>query len=328
MKSEFLLPLILLVASFTLVVAQTEPQWEHPRYYSECWRGAEAYAADGWTTDVYPDTGLFAECSVMPNEPIGAYPYHSGIVKGVSDTTIIYVEFHNRNQTGYNISSVSPETWFTPVLWPVGLDKWKMPPLTLPATFGWRFEYWLKNLELPSTKPASIPSEYDIVSGYSYSLVFYCWGLPAGRYQLMMKKTGSAPSSFKLLKGDVTPVWITMPTSLADTISAYAACFYRAFDKRNKSACSYWANRILNRNPFSISGYWLRANQAAFPPPDTLTYFASVDSALAIINRYGDPLLPDSANMTGWVKTWYEDRKNGFAISRYESQTGQHRQHL
>ena len=41
------------------------------------------------------------------------------------------------------------------------------------------------------------------------------------------------------------------------------------------------------------------------------------DSTLAILNRYGDPALPDSADMDRFQRSWYQDFINHTTYFRY-----------
>ena len=51
---------------------------------------------------------------------------------------------------------------------------------------------------------------------------------------------------------------------------------------------------------------------------DSLNYLAALDSVIAIMERYGDPLLPDSSKFGTWTKYWYHDMLNIHQTKRWE----------
>ncbi|MDP8241032.1 MAG: hypothetical protein P9X24_18225 [Candidatus Hatepunaea meridiana] len=318
-KKYILLFLFLFLSGAVLsIIGQTPPPYKQRRYRSECWMGE--YRCGNYLSDIKPDTGLFAIASPLYNEPMNGYPMHSGIVKGVSDTIVLVVEIFNRNEDPYNISSYQPDNWFVPVLYETGADPRKDFPIADTSNFGYSFEYWNDWHLHIVTQPSVIP-----YSGNEYSLKYYIWGLPyTGRYRLMMKKTDQAPPGFRLLMRQIPEVWITKPVSVIDTINAYAGCFWRARYSGNNNATLAWTDSILALNPSSIVGYKLRTSAYA-GLRDSLAMITTFDSTLAILERYGDPLVTDTSEWTFWEKIWYEDMYNSSKLARYRHITGDRR---
>lgn len=300
---------------FLLLVASAEdpPKMPHPRYYSEVWRGGPYDAP--YPQESKPDTGLFAYVDLEPNEPVPGYPYHSGIVEGLSDTISLSVHFRNRNQSDYDISSYQPDNWFIPVIYDVNADPWKSQPLPEPSSFGYSFLYWENWFDDIVSQPSVIP--YSGEGNTRYHLVYYVWGIPSGRFRVMMKKTENAPADFRLLLKNVPSVWITKPQFLGDTINAFTACFWRSYYHREYNIALGWVDSIFKYNPFSIVGYFLQT--AAYARKvDSLHMAISFDSTIAILERYGDPALPDSADMDRYHRMWYKDRLNQAEVGKWQ----------
>jgi hypothetical protein len=315
----------ILVLISSIAISQlfaTDPILKHPKYYSEVWRGGPNYG--NYPQELMPDSGLFAWVDLYPNEPVPGYPYHSGIVEGVSDTIEIHVYLRNRNTTDYNISSYQPEIWFTPVIYEINADPKNSHPLPEPSGFGYCFMYWMDCYGKFVTQPSVI--EPELGGFFQYHLTYYIWGLPAGYFRLMMDTTEYAPNDFKLLLRQVPAVWITKPQFLADTLNAFTACFWRSIVNGNYIQALSWSDSVLAYNPYSIVGYDIRI--AAYASlNDSLAMISAFDSTLAILERYGDPALPDSADFNDFHRMWYNDMINITEYTRWQHITGNRSSH-
>ncbi|MDP8241031.1 MAG: hypothetical protein P9X24_18220 [Candidatus Hatepunaea meridiana] len=311
--------LISLSCLFDYAICQTPPKFHQTRYYPECWIG-ERYISN-YLSDVMPDTGLFAIAGISYNEPSFGYPMHSGIVKGVSDTVMLVVEILNRSTEPFDISSYQADNWFIPVVYDVNLDPRKSNPIADTSGFGYSFEFWFDWYQRIVSQPEAIPYSGD--GNLKYYLVYYVWGLPfTDRVRLMMQKTNNAPPGFKLLIRQSSSLWIVKPVDLADTINAFAHCFHRARGfQRNLSAALAWTDSILALNPSSIVGYSLRSSVYS-ALKDSLSVVTAYDSTIAILERYGDPVLPDSADMNYYQNLWYDDLIKSTKFKRWNRITG------
>ncbi len=304
---------------FSYVISQW-PDYKQPRYHSECWRGGGHGC--NYYSDARPDTGLFAIVDIWPNEPPGGYPMHSGYVKGISDTVVLDVELYNRNSNPFDISSYQPENWFVPVVYDIIQDPRNSTPIADTSDFDFEFKHWYDELYNVLTKPASIP--YSGNSNIRYRLKYYIWGLTDGRFRLMMKKTANAPSGFRLLVRHLPAAWITKPAFLADTLNAFAACASRAIYAGDYYSALDWGDSILAYNPPSVVEYRMK-NFAYAGLNDSLNMVVTYDSTLAILNRYGDPVMSDSSKFTFYESIWYEDMINGVTMARWMHVTGNKR---
>jgi len=280
----------------TITVAQAPSPPSLNEYWPECWRGDDLLYG---YQEKSPSSGLLAFTYIDQNER--GYPMHSSRIVGVSDTAVISVRFEKRQGGSYNIASANPETWFTPILYALGADRRKMPPIADASNFQYQFLYWTDG-NRRVTKPTAIP---PLLSGNKvYYLIYKVWGIPQGRYLLTMKTTTYAPTDLKLCMHADLPLWIAEAVDQQDTISALMGCFWRAIGAGNLTLAVSWTDTILVRNPKSIVGYRAKALalQLQGQPTACLT---ALDSTIAITARYGDPVLPDSANLNNWQTKWY-----------------------
>lgn len=318
---KHILIFLTLLYGFMVLLQAEEPRppMRFPKYTSEIWRGG-AYNAP-YPEETMPDTGLVAWVDLSPNEPVKGYPMHSGIVESVSDTMTLNVHFWNRSDSGYNLSSYQPDNWFEPVIYDLNADPWKSEPLPEPIGFGYSFQYWKDWHNRIVTQPTVIPPQRG--GGTEYYLTYYVWGLPAGRFRVMMEKSENAPSDFKLLLKNVPGVWITKPMYLADTLTAYAACFWRAYKLKDYNNALAWTDSILALNPNSVNGYSLKT-YAYVGLRDSASIVACMDSVISILERQGDPLLPDTTDMNKWERMWYDDQLMIVRYCRWKQIYGKH----
>lgn len=307
MQTKIKNPLIVLLISICVTSPLSwaqAPDWEPPQYLAESWRGVNGAYGGNFVQETNLDTGLYASIDLDPNEPYPGYPYHSGIVEGLSDTIVLIVSIDNRNVTAYDISSYQPDNWFYPEIYDINVDPTKSHPLQEPSRFGYSFKHWYTHHYGIVSQPTEIP---PMLGGFNrYELCYYIWGIPAGRYWVTMKKTENAPDGFKLLANTMPATWITKPTMLADTLNAFIAMYIRAEMYGNYTICRNLVDSVLTYNPTSIPG-WELSTRTYCSLKDSLNMIVTFDSTLAILNRYGDPALPDSAKMDRFQRTWYQD---------------------
>ncbi len=314
--------LILLVAVSLMVLFEWFPvssQTSRPpdptrQYSSESWRGEDPEWSPLFLEDAWPDTGLFADLVTGANEPGLGYPYHSAHVIGVSDTVTLWVYLYNETGQSISILSEQPELWIEPKLYDFSVDVRNSIPVLDTSDFQYEFSNWQLGNFYPKDKPDSLVArskrnDKDI-------LVFHLWGLPAGRWRIVLHETSSAPAGFKTLATARSDVWITKPKILADTLNAFASCFWRSADRRQLTDAISWTDSILAYNPSSIIGYRLRTKAYSLQI-DTTNARVCLDSLIAIAERYGDPVLPDSADMVKYQSDWYIDMLSGAYYSRW-----------
>jgi hypothetical protein len=296
-KAVLCLSLALQTSELALALPPAHPD---PNIYSpERWRGGDYVW--GFSEQV-PDSGFFAFTHLEQNE-VG-YPMRTSLVMGISDTTTIEVWFEKRQGGGYPIGSLSPETWFTPVIYPRGWDRRKMPTIGDSSTFHSRFKFWVDIHKERISKPDTIPQGGLGVN--TIQLLYEVWGIPPGRYLLTMKETSLAPNDLKLCMNYDLPVWISTPNDLQDTLSAYAGCVQRAIWADSLDDAKVWADTILYFNPKSLIGYRRLAQVLQLQGQKTAA-LAAFDSAAAIAARFGDPALPPESGMNEWQKRWYQN---------------------
>lgn len=316
MKTRFIYLVFLTILTVVLFAsAEERPHYRMRTYWEEDWRGESFHFGE----DAYPDTGLFAITDKYSNEPMFCYPFHSGHVSGLSDTVEFVVHFKNRNSEAYDISSLQPEAWFTPVLYRVNDNPRKRYPIADTSNFDCSFQYWQNGMLEPVAKPQSIPSVHG--SNTNYFLVYYAWNLPVGTNRLMMKTTSAAPEGVRSLVSNHGLVWVIKPVDLGDTLNAYGACFWWYLLADEDSSALAWTDTMLTYNPYSIPGYLLKA-YAHSDLGDSLLKVTALDSAIAIAERYGDPVVPDSSDMNHYWKLWYGDILNHAKYYRWKHISG------
>jgi len=195
-NKQTLITLSVSIIIITFMSWAQAPDWKPPQYVQESWRGVDGAYTGKFTTELQPDTGLYAMIDLQPNEPFPGYPYHSGIVEGLSDTILLVVNLFNRNDSAFDISSYQPDNWFYPVIFDINVNPYESHPLPEPSNFGYSFKYWYTHRDGIVTQPSEIKRSAGL--NKIYSLYYYIWGIPTGRYWVTMKKTENAPSGFKL----------------------------------------------------------------------------------------------------------------------------------
>ncbi len=300
--TSVILSVIVCVILLVVVDSTTEPSHQQPQYRSESWRGGPDYGQ--YMSDIMPDTGIFAVTSIEPNEPFGCYPTHSGNVSGLSDTITITISLHNRNSSDFDIFSYKPENWFIPVLYESFADPRVDSPIADSSTLGYSFEYWGNWFNQVVSKPTALPKA--VPSTVRYTLQYYVWNLPVGTSRLMMDTTGYAPAGFRLLMRNVIAVWVTKPTTLADTLNAFGACFWRTIREGSPTLAMNWCDSILAYHPSSITGYFLRA-RGYNALGDTGNAVTAFDTVISIGENYTDYLVPDSSSAGPYDKMWLND---------------------
>jgi len=312
MKSKIFIffGLLILVIVTVTPQAQIVPMPEQPEihYMPEMWRGenwqGDDVAIQPFGSDFEPDSGFYYLNSQLYSESKIGYPMHSCIITGVSDTFRVVVSLFNKDTIYQNIDP-TVESWWQPAIWEYRQDVRHSDPVVLPSSFGYQFKYWaLTKNGLPTARPTSIGPTSELNN--QYELMYYMWGLPEGRYQVLMNKTSYAPTSLQQVIEYNHPLWITKAFSKADTLNAWAECAWRASDFNNYSAMESWGDSILAHNLSSLVGY-LILNFKYHAVHDTLNANTTFDSLFYIANRFGDPVLGDSVTMNKYQRGWLKD---------------------
>jgi hypothetical protein len=247
----------------------------------------------------YPSNGLSAYMNPIQNEPEACYPMHSGNIKGISDTIGVLVTILNNDTVDYTIGTSQPQNWFMPVIYNVMTDPNTFAPIGDTTTIKYSFQRW-NGL---SSTPTILPK--DRRGGYG--LRYYIWNLPVGRTRLLMVKTANAPSGFQMQVEYTLPAWVAEPNSLADTLNAYGARYWRAFQNNAFTTAIGLCDSMIALNPPCAPAYQLKSYayglNASF---DSLNCLTALDSTIAILERFGDPVLGDTIgwNETHWI--WYK----------------------
>jgi hypothetical protein len=285
-----------------------------PYYSPECWRG-DRYKPLNYQYDTNPSGSFGLGYNVDPNEPYFGYPMRSGAVSGVSDTLTFWVEFHNGTSSDYSISSLTPENWILPVIYEVEADPHVNSAVLDTSNLGYALWYWSREGNV-TTKPSAIPR---ITPGYA--MFFKLWGVPEGRFRLILKKSSLAPSNVSVPIDLTIPVWVTKPRDLADTLNAFAKIAERSLELEQTTSAQMWIDSIFVRNPTSLTGWQLQVeiDKIIF---DSLAIVADFDSILAIANTYRDLVMSDSARFSQWDRWWYQDVINFATFYRWKLASG------
>lgn len=261
-----------------------------------------------------PDSGLTAASETVFNEPMFCYPYHSGNVKSVSDTVSIVVSIVNYDTVDFSLSSYQPEAWFMPALWDLYLDPRKFQPRADTTVLSYTFAGWFNGLDNPVSQPSSITKNRGRPR---YYLLYYVTNLPIGRNRLLMRGTANLITEVDMVVGYVRPIWVENPSSIADTLNAYGACFWRALRQKTFTAAVSWTDSMLAKHSTSLPGYMLRARGYS-ALGDSLNEGTALDSALAIFGRYGDAALGDTSTWNDYERHWYDANRKRVEFDRWK----------
>lgn len=258
------------------------------------------YYSGPYHSDPAPSLSYYSESVALGIEPGLGYPMKSGLQFGLSDTVLLRVVLTNGTLSPITISG-TPSQWFTPVLFDFEADPHVVYPFADSSDLGWKFIGWQAYSSWNNiTQPATI------ASGTQYVLVYFVWGFPAGQSRLQVRKTASAPSTLVNLIGFGGDIWVTKPQDRADTINAFAACYWREHDINASQANQIrWVDSMFVRNSKSLPAYELKSSNCS-EFNDSLGYLAALDSTLAIATSYRDTLMDDTAKFTGWHRAWYQ----------------------
>ncbi len=309
------LVLIVTLGFWTTVYSQTSrPPYPTNNYSSKMWRGQDPEMGALFLEDAWPDTGLFTDMVSGPSEPGLGYPYHSSHITRVSDTITLWVYLYNETGESISIMSEQPELWVEPYVYEYNVDVRNSNSALDTSSYHYRFSHWQAYPNHPKEKPDSLLSRRG--SHDRDVLVYYCWGLPPGRWRVILHESSSAPSGFKALATAGSNVWVTKPKVMADTLNAFVSTFWRVADTGNYTSSMSWTDSILAYNPTSMVAYRLKAHAYDFLG-DTLSITACLDSVIAIAERYGDPVLPDSVDMDKYQRFWYKDMLSAAKFHRW-----------
>jgi len=299
MKKQ-IIQIIYLILTINLPLTASPEVFNQHIYIPESWRQNEPrpFESEGFP---YPDSILFAYHETLDSEPMGGYPYHSGLQIGLSDTTDFCMNIVNYTGHSIDITNQYPENWFEPVLYNIADDVRTANPTYEPPESKYRFGFWTSNYSNPMDKPL------ELQDGDDYILRFYLWDLPEGRHRLAIRKTKEAPADLRILTWCQSPIWIEHPKVLADTLNCYFQNCMRSMDFENYIDAEIWASKILTLNPYSIIG-----NNAMLmiynSKGETTTSRDYTRKVIEYLEDYSDPVLPYKSNMDKWWRKWRDNR--------------------
>jgi len=268
----------------------------------------------------YPNSGLSAFSTFGANEPMDGYPGHPGQIKGISDTVAVWVRIQNHEASDFSIGSNQLQTWFMPVLYNPMLNPVEFLPFADSTLIKYSFKGWVDGHYWSISAPSSLPNKGG---AQVYSLLYYVWNLPLGKTRLLMTKTVNMPTGVQLLIDYVRPVWVVEPKSLADTLNAFAACSDRAYARRDFTFALAWCDSMLLRHQTCVPAFMMKAGiNSYYQRNDSLSEKIALDSTLAILNRYGDSVLGDTADWTDQTWQWYRVKLESVTIQHWKSVHG------
>ncbi|MBK6765980.1 MAG: hypothetical protein IPG71_06540 [bacterium] len=140
----------------------------------------------------WPDSALFNDVTVIAGHlPDLGYPFHFSIASNINDTLSINIGLFNRSWTEeYDLTGQDPKDWFEPVVFQTFVQDSSGPKFREIGELGFEFKGWSYQLSAV-TQPAQIPP-----ANSHYSVRYYVWNLPQGRYQLCIAPTVNAPEDF------------------------------------------------------------------------------------------------------------------------------------
>jgi hypothetical protein len=327
MKERMIIVAISILVSFSAIISQPKSPFADGQYWPDVWlANSNNDRTRNWGGVVLPDTGLWGKSEIGSNESVGGYPNIISHYVGVSDTFKVTVALTNDDTVSLNINSDSVSGWFVPKVYDMHADVNEGKPLKTPSSFGYRFAYWENRQYKPVPPPKVLASTSDSSLSEDYILVYHLWGLSAGRYRVSMDTTPAAPVRFQMLPNLYRITSIFNPTSAKDTINAYVGCIWRAISRSDLTAASIYVNKILRINPSSYPGFAMKAIERA-ANLDSLGYITAVDSVIAIMERYGDPLVPARSMKDRGTERFYNSTLNYYKDKRWELVNRTYRQY-
>lgn len=283
--------------------------WNRPRYDESKWN---VDPAPYGSFARYPASGLSAYSSFLGNEPPFSYPGHSGHIRGVSDTVSICVTILNHDTTDFPIGSYQPQTWFIPAIYNIMFNPVKFDPFADTSLIDYSFIGWTNG-----STPIPTPQFLKEYRGVKYYLLYYLWNIPLGQSRILMIKSANAPSTLQYLYEYSLPIKVSEPKVLADTLNAFAACSERGLLQVDYPAAIAWCDSMLVYNASCAPAYAQKAwINCYFCFDDSLAEKSALDSAYAILLRFGDPVLGDSSDWTEQTWEWYRDISAWVSLQR------------
>jgi hypothetical protein len=271
---------IFLLPFFSIVMAQ-----DFTSYHPDEWIPLEEHPACSKPQST-PQTGLYSFPYFYGDSPVFGYPFHMSLMVGLNDTLHVNIEFFNHSGKEYSFKGENVEKWFAPQVYEMWVTDSAGPKLRTADELGYRMRGWAKGRTI-------IPDQDILRDFQTVSIKFDFWNLPEGRNQLCLLPTGNEPEAFTLLTGGHVYEYYP-PHSMADSINAYEACFYRALQDSNFKAAEVWTDEILNLNPYSVPGWWLKAIYYS-SVEDTASTKKALKTALEYLTNREDPCMPDSS---------------------------------
>ncbi len=233
-----------------------------------------------------PDTGIYNDIYVYGDIPTFGYPYHYSLIAGVNDTLHAAITLYNLRDKNYDLSGKDYEHWFAPQVYQMYVSSSGGPTFRDSTELGWRVRGWYSSLKRHPTQKA-LPARASW-----YNLKLDMWNLPEGHFQICILPTNKVPSDMTGLAGG--DVFDFQPAhNLADSCNGYEGCFWRAEEDSDFTSMSKWIDKILQINPTSVPGWWLKAYYS-WELRDSAATKDAYDKAIEFLNAAADPAMPDS----------------------------------
>lgn len=275
------------------------PGWaDYPIHSYKLWQ--ERMPKGNYTGNTLMENALNVSWLVYFDLTDAAYPFQYGNIHGVNDTIYVQALIWNNSDEAYDITDVTIQDWFYPVIYDPMVDVYKNEPLADTNSFSYRFEHWSTyRTQIICPKPDSIKAQ-EIVA-FTYSV----WGLAPGYFRINLKQAHDIPESVHILiKAAYDGFIISKPNSLIDTLNAYATIGNRAIKRKDFDLAIQQAELILERNPNAIAGWHLTA-LTFVAAGDTSNAMMAYDSALFLLDNWLDPLVQKTADFSDRHQRWH-----------------------
>ncbi len=239
-------------------------------------------ACGGNTFD--PDSGAYNTTNIHGYLPVFGYPHHYALIKGVNDTLHALIGLYFLGTKYLPLANCGQ--WFAPQVYSLSDYGSGGPAFRDSTQLKYRLRGWYSSLE----KVKAIDTlRYQ--NGGIYALKLDIWNLPEGQFQFCIQPTNHLPSDFTAItNGQIMQYYPAR--DLADSCNGYEGCFWRAVEDTDYTAAETWADKILNINPTSVPGWWLKSYNA-WNKRDTSATKDALDKAITFFDGNDDPAMPN-----------------------------------
>ncbi len=280
-----LLTCMLVIATAISCWADGDDDWIPSLYDPYEWVPIEQHPACD-PLDTPPDTGVFNQTYVLAAIPKFGYPYHYTLVAGINDTLSITISLSNFTEKEYDLTGKDYGQWFAPQVYQMHVTNSAGPAFRDSTQLGYRVRGWYSS-QIRHPDQSKLPARASW-----YDIKLDVWNLPEGDFQMCVFPTDKIPSDFGARTSgggfEFYPA-----RDLADSCNGYEGLFWRTWEDSNFADAGKWVDEIMNINPKSVPGWWLKAHNA-LSLQDTSAAKDAFDSAIEFLNSASDPAMPDS----------------------------------